>query len=220
MLLEPEAKRLISLHRVPVPEEKIAKTPEEAVKIAKEIGKPVALKIVSPDIIHKSDAGGVRLNLKTEKQIKKAFNEIIENAKKYKENADIKGILVTPMVEDGIEVIVGTKIDDQFGPVIMFGLGGIFVELVKDVSFRVLPISRSAAKEMINEVKSSVLLEGFRGGKKYDKNALIRLLLSVSEIIEAYPEIVEMDLNPVIVHEDGKGLDVVDARIMIDYSKE
>ena len=219
-LLESEAKRLLSLHRVPVPKEIIAKTPEEAIKFAKEIKKKVALKIVSPDIVHKSDAGGVKLNLETEAEIREAFNEIIQNAKKFKKDADIRGILVTPMVEKGVEVIVGTMIDDQFGPIIMFGLGGIFVELIKDVSFRVLPISRTAAKEMIKEIKSSVLLEGFRGGKKYDKNAIIRLLLAVSEIIEAYPEIREMDLNPVIVHEEGKGIDVVDARIMIDYSKE
>ncbi len=212
-LLEYEAKQLLGLHGAPVSQDLLAKTTDEAVSFAKEIGKQVALKIVSPDIMHKSDAGGVRLNLHKEKEIRKAFNEILKNAKRFKAKADIRGILVSPMAKEGVEVIIGTKIDDQFGPVIMYGLGGIMVEILKDVTFRVLPITSTSAKRMIQETKSFPILEGIRGDSPYDKKALRKVLQVCSEIIEAYPEIQEMDLNPVIVHEDG--VNIVDARIIL-----
>jgi acetyltransferase len=173
----------------------------------------VVLKIVSPDILHKSDANGVVLNLISEKDIRRAFNAIIAGAKKYNSKADIRGILVSPMAEKGVEVIIGTKIDDQFGPVVMYGLGGVMVEILQDVAFRVLPLSRHGAKMLIQETKSAAILDGVRGAAASDKNALIRLLLTCSELMEAYPEIVEMDLNPVIVH--SKGCSVVDARILL-----
>jgi len=171
------------------------------------------MKIVSPDILHKSDAGGVKLNLKTGEELRAGFNEIMKNAHRYDKNADIRGGIVSRMAGEGVEVIIGTKIDDQFGPVIMFGVGGIMVEVVKDVSFRVLPISRTAPQKMISEIKSYPILDGVRGKPPVDKQALCRLLLTVSEIIEAYPQIQEMDLNPVIAHEDG--LSIVDARIIL-----
>jgi acetyltransferase len=171
------------------------------------------MKISSPDILHKSDAGGVRLGLNAEEGIRRAFNEIIDNAKKYNPEADIRGIHMAPMAPKGVEVIIGTKIDDQFGPVIMYGLGGVMVEILKDVSFRVLPISRNSAKQMIEETKSAPILNGVRGQRPSDKNALIRLLLTCSDLVEAYPEIQEMDLNPVIVHENG--ISIVDARIIL-----
>lgn len=212
-LLEHEAKDLLRLHGAPVSQDRLAKTEEDAVRIAREIEGEVVVKIVSPDILHKSDAGGVRLKLDTDIEIREAFREIIENAKIFDPTARIKGCIVAPMKEDGLEVIIGTKIDRQFGPVIMFGIGGILVEVVKDVAFRVLPISRSAANKMIKEIKSSPILEGFRGAPPLDKRAISDLLLVVSEIMEAYPEIEEMDLNPVIVHPHG--IDVVDARIIL-----
>ncbi len=215
VLLENEAKKILNLHKAPVLVEEVAKTPEEAVKIFKKINDKVAMKIVSKDILHKSDAGGVKLNVETEEDVKAAFNEIIQNAKNYEPNAEITGILITPMAKDGLEVIIGTKIDQQFGPIIMFGIGGILVEIIKDVSFRVLPLSRGCAKRMIDEIKSSKILDGFRGYKPFDKKALAKLLLTVSDIIESYPEIKEMDLNPIILYEDGKGLDIVDARIIL-----
>jgi len=215
VLLEAEVKEILKLHHAPVLEEIIAKTPEEAVAFAKKIGKSVAMKVVSPDILHKSDAKAVKLNLETEEEIRKAFDEIIKNSKEYKPDADIKGILVTPMADDGLEVIIGTKIDNQFGPIIMFGIGGVLVEVIKDISFRVLPLSRSSAKSMIDEIKSSAILNGFRGYKPFDKKAIVRLLMIVSEIIESYPEIKEMDLNPVVVHEENKGVSIVDARIIL-----
>jgi acetyltransferase len=184
--------------------------------MAKEIPGPVAMKIVSPDILHKSDAQGVELNVRTKEEARRAYRNITRHAREYKTDADIKGVLVTPMAAEGIEVIIGTKLDDQFGPVIMFGLGGVLVEILKDVSFRVLPLSPSSAKKMINDIKSVRLLDGFRGIPPADKKALQKLLLKCSEIIEAYPEIEEMDLNPVIVH--AQGCSVVDARILLTES--
>ncbi len=188
-LLEHEAKELISLHGGMVCQDCLAKSPEEAVAMAAGFKEKVVMKIVSPDILHKSDAGGVYLNLKDPDEIREAYNKIMENARAFNPEADIRGVLVAPMARDGLEVIIGTKIDDQFGPVIMFGIGGIMVEVLKDVVFRVLPISPYSAKNMINEIKSVKLLDGFRGRPPVDRKALKRLLLTVSEIIGSYPEI-------------------------------
>ncbi|MBW2607767.1 MAG: acetate--CoA ligase family protein, partial [Deltaproteobacteria bacterium] len=212
-LFEHEAKQLLKIHGASVSRDVLAETADDAVKIAKKIASPVALKIVSPDILHKSDAGGVKIKLSGENEIRSAFKEIAENAKRFDPNARIRGILVSPMAKEGLEVIIGTKIDDQFGPIIMYGLGGVMVEILKDVSFRVLPISPTAARKMLEETKSYPILDGVRGRPACDKKALRKLLLLCSEIIEAYPEIEEMDLNPVIVHE--KGLSIVDARIIL-----
>lgn len=212
-LLEFEAMKLLRLHGAPVLSERLAKTANEAIRIFEDIGQDVALKIVSPDILHKSDAGGVRTNLTTQEAVRAAFDEIISNARKYHEKADIRGVLVSPMAQQGVEIVIGTKIDDQFGPVIMFGLGGVLVEILKDVSFRVLPISPPSARKMIEEIKASVILNGYRGRPPMDKKALTKLLLTCSEVIEAYPDIKEMDLNPVMVYQEGVA--VVDARILL-----
>jgi acetyltransferase len=212
-LLEHEGKQLIANHGGPVTQDVLAMSADEAVQAAETFDGPVALKIVSADILHKSDAGGVKLDLKGRRRIRQAYNEIIKSAKQYAEDANIEGILVSPMVRPGVEVIVGTKIDEQFGPIIMYGLGGIMVEILKDVSFRVLPISRRSAKNMILETQSAPILNGVRGNPPCDKKALVNLLLMVSEMMEAYPDIEEMDLNPVIVHEEG--LSVVDVRIIL-----
>lgn len=212
-LLEYEAKRLLHLSGAPVLQEFLAKTVEEAIAFAGGVEGKVAMKISSPDILHKSDAGGVYLNIETETEIRQTFKNIIANAKIYNPDADIRGIHIAPMAKDGVEIIIGTKIDDQFGPIIMYGLGGVMVEILKDVSFRVLPISRISAKKMIKETKSFPILNGVRGRRPSDKKALIRLLLTCSDIIEAYPDIAEMDLNPVLVHEEN--VTVVDARIIL-----
>ena len=143
----------------------------------------------------------------------KGFQQIVKNAAAYNSEADIRGVLVAPMAQKGLEIIIGTKIDEQFGPVIMYGLGGIMVEIMKDVTFWVLPISPTSSKKMLEETRSSVLLDGVRGHKGYDKKSLRKLITMCSELIESYPEIEEMDLNPVILYE--KGLDVVDARIIL-----
>jgi len=212
-LLEHEAKRLFAIHDAPVPADALAQTAKAAVAIAKNIGSEVVLKIVSPDILHKSDAGGVRLKLGTEKEIRRAFDEIIENARNFNPGADIRGVLVSPMAVEGVEIIIGTKYDDQFGPIIMYGLGGIMVEILKDVSFRVLPITPTDAKRMIMETKSYPILNGARGKPPLDQKSIRKLLLLCSEIAEAYPDIQEMDLNPVIVQESG--LSLVDARVIL-----
>ncbi|VVS95440.1 acetate--CoA ligase family protein [Desulfoluna spongiiphila] len=212
-LFEHEAKEVLRSHGAPAMREHLAKTADDAVRLAEEIGGAVVLKIVSPDILHKSDAGGVRLNLENEDQIRNAFHRIIDNAREYKSDAVIKGCLVASMKKKGVEVIIGTKIDRQFGPVVMFGIGGILVEVVRDVSFRVLPLSRTAASRMIDEIKSAPILNGFRGSPALDKQALSQLLLTVSEVIESYPDIEEMDLNPVIVHDQG--IDIADARMIL-----
>ena len=215
-LLEHEAKELLRLHGAPAGPDRLAETAEEAIQIAGEMGGQVALKIASPDILHKSDAGGVRLGLEGKDEIRSAFHDILESARAYNRKADIRGCVVSPMVGRGTELIIGTKIDEQFGPVIMFGIGGIMVEVVKDVSFRVLPLSKMASRKMIGEIKLAPILNGVRGQQPSDKKAISRLLLTVSEIIEAYPQIQEMDLNPVIAHEDK--ITIVDARIILNPS--
>ncbi len=213
-LLEYQAKRLLGLHGAPVPRgERLVKTADDAVNAAEKLGGPVALKIASVDILHKSDAGGVRLNVEGAAQVKDAFEEIIKGANNYDASADIAGCLISPMAEQGMELIIGTKIDDQFGPVIMFGIGGILVEVLKDVVFRVLPIARPLAWGMLEEIKAASLLNGYRGKPPVDKEAIVDLLLTVSEVVESYPEIAEMDLNPVIVRSDG--ISIVDARIIL-----
>ena len=212
-LLEHEAKQLLAAHGASVTDDRLVQSADEAVEFARSLDKDVVLKIVSPDILHKSDAGGVRIKLKTDKEIRSAFKEISKNARQYNQKADIRGMLVSPMADGNVEVIIGTKYDDQFGPIIMYGLGGIMVEILKDVSFRVLPITRSAAQKMIEQTKSFPILNGARGNPKLDQKAIRRLLMLCSEIVEAYPEIEEMDLNPVIVHE--KGLSIVDARVIL-----
>ena len=212
-LLEPECKEILHLHGASTNSDCLTTSAGEAVAAAKEIGFPVVVKIVSPDILHKSDANGVILNLRNKNDVQQAFSRLIKNARQYKPEADIRGVLVSPMVKSGVEIIIGTKIDEQFGPVIMYGLGGVMVEILKDISFRVLPISRHSAKKMITETKSAPILKGIRGNPPCDQKALVHLLLQVSDIMEAYPDIQEMDLNPVILHESG--LSIVDARIIL-----
>jgi len=212
-LLEHEAKALFRVHGAQIPTEYLARNADEAVEYAQKTDGAVVLKIVSPEILHKSDAKGVRINLETEDAIRTAYNDIIRNAKEFDANTDIRGVLVAPMAKPGAEVIIGTKIDDQFGPVIMFGIGGILVEIMKDVVFRVLPISSTAADKMIREIKAYPMLSGARGQAPLDRQAVSELLLLCSELVESYPEIKEMDLNPVILYE--KGISIVDARIIL-----
>jgi len=217
-LLETEAKKLFEIHGVSVPQDCLVQSADEAVQCALDLGTDVAMKIVSPDILHKSDAGGVRIKLSTEKDIRAAYRQIMKNSKQYDPKADIRGVLISPMAAEGVEVIIGTKIDDQFGPVIMYGLGGIMVEIIQDLAFRVLPISPAEARKMIAETKSYPIIDGARGTPALDKKALRRLLVLCSDIVASYPLIQEMDLNPVIVHE--KGISVVDARIILKTEAE
>ncbi len=211
-LLEHEAKEVCSLYRLPVTRLRLVRTPEEAVKAAEEIGYPVVLKIVSPQVIHKSDVGGVKLGLSSPDEVVGAFREIIDNVRRHVPNAEITGILVQEMAPQSTEVIIGVVNDPQFGHTVMFGLGGVFVELFEDVSFRVTPLTRRDAEEMVREVKAYRILRGYRGLPPADIDAIIDALLRVSMMVEENPEIDQMDLNPIMVYE--KGLKVVDARII------
>jgi acetyltransferase len=171
------------------------------------------MKIVSKDILHKSDAGGVILNLRTQQEYHAAYDTIIANAKVYNANADISGVLVAPMAKKGVEIIIGMVDDPIFGSVLMLGLGGIFVEVLKDVTFRKLPLSRYDAESMLDGIKAKKILDGVRGNQGVDRSAIIELLLKVSSLMSAYPEIAELDLNPVIAYPDGYA--IVDARVIL-----
>ncbi len=212
-LLENECKEILHLHGAATNGDCLTTSAEEAATAAAKIGFPVAMKIVSPDILHKSEANGVLLNVRNKAEAQHAYAKLVKNAGLYNAQAEIRGVLVSPMAPPGVEIIIGTKIDEQFGPVIMYGLGGVMVEILKDISFRVLPISRHSARKMITETKSAPILKGVRGYPPCDEKALVHLLLQVSDLVEAYPDIQEMDLNPVILHEQG--LSIVDARIIL-----
>ena len=213
-LLEPEAKTICAEYDIPVNKFQLAKTEKEASIYADEIGYPIVLKIVSPDIIHKSDAGGVLVNLKNGAEVASAYKKIIENAKNYKADAKIVGVLIQEMAPQSTEVIVGAIKDPQFGQTVMFGLGGVFVELLKDVNFRIAPITAEDAKEMITQLKAFPLLNGYRNTQPADLNALVSILCNVSRLVMEQPEIKELDLNPVMAY--PKGAKTVDARIILE----
>jgi len=212
ILTEHEAKKVLSKYGILVTQGSIAKSADEAFRIASSIGFPVAMKISSPDISHKSDVGGVVLNIKKE-DVKAAYSDMISNVRKAVPGANIEGVLVQQMAPSGHEVIVGIKKDAQFGHALMFGLGGIFVEIYKDVSFRVTPIDKKEALEMISEIKGYPILKGIRGRKPADIDAVADVLVSVSELAQK-ENIVELDINPLIVGE--KGAIAVDARAMVE----
>jgi acyl-CoA synthetase (NDP forming) len=213
-LLETEAKAVCMEYGIPVARSELAKNEEEAAKYAEKIGFPVVLKILSPDIIHKSDVGGVMVNLKDAKEVHDAYEQILSNVKKHDSKARIIGLLVQEMAPASTEVIVGSTKDPQFGPAIMFGLGGVFVEVLKDVTFRIAPITAEEAREMIEEVKAYPLLKGYRGTPPADINAIVEILLATSRLVTEHQEIKELDLNPIIVYE--KGAKTVDARIILE----
>jgi 4-hydroxybutyrate---CoA ligase (ADP-forming) len=212
-LLEEEGYKVIEAYGFPRPKSFLASNMEECVKAADEIGYPVVMKIVSEDIIHKSDAGGVRVGLLTSEEVSTAFKEIMERVKEYKPNARIKGILVQQMIVSARETILGSKHDPIFGPLIMFGLGGIYVEVLKDVIFRLAPINEREAINMINSIRTSKLLRGVRGQKASDINSLVDCLLRLSQLVTDFPEIIEFDMNPLLVLDEGKGACAVDVRI-------
>jgi acetate---CoA ligase (ADP-forming) subunit beta len=213
LLNEVEAKSMLKKAGVAVTETRLAASKEEALKISRELGFPVVLKIVSPDVVHKSDSGGVKLNLKNAEEAGKAYDEIMASVKKAYPEAKILGVSVQAMARPGVETIIGVSKDKQFGPVIMFGLGGVWVELLKDVSFRLAPISGYDASEMIREIKGYKLLTGFRGQPPVKIPELEKMLLAVSEFIAANPQVNELDLNPVFASADGAV--AVDARIVV-----
>ncbi|MDP2900301.1 MAG: acetate--CoA ligase family protein [Candidatus Bathyarchaeota archaeon] len=212
-LFEHEAKMLCGLYGVPITRIEVAKTEDAAVEAAKRIGFPIVLKIVSAQVLHKSDAGGVIVGVNDEKGIREGYQRIVANIKKNVPTAVIDGILVQEMAPKGTEIIIGSTVDPTFGPTIMFGLGGIFVEILKDVSFRLAPITKEDAWEMLDEIKAKKMLEGPRGTPKADKEAIVATLLAVSKMLMECPEIKELDMNPLLVYE--KGARAVDARVIL-----
>ncbi|MEM3536264.1 MAG: acetate--CoA ligase family protein [Candidatus Bathyarchaeia archaeon] len=213
-LLESEAKTVCMKYDIPVTKFEVAKNEAEAVKFAETIGYPVVLKIVSPEIIHKSDVGGVVVGLKSAKEVREAYKQIFKNVKKHKPDAKIVGILVQEMAPASTEVIVGAIKDPQFGPALMFGLGGIFVEVLKDVTFRIAPITENEAREMITEVKAYPLLKGYRNMPPADMEAIVKILVNTSKLVMEHQEIKELDLNPIMVYKNGAK--TVDARIILE----
>ena len=214
LLTEIESKELMKAARIPVVETRLAISKKEATELAVKLGFPVVMKIVSPDVVHKSDAGGVKLSIQNATQAGRAYSEILANIKKHYPKAKIVGVSVQKMAKQGIEIIIGMTKDAQFGPVIMFGLGGILVEVLKDVSFRIVPMTKRDASEMIAEIKGYPILKGYRGQDPADIPYLEDLIVKVSEFVDKNPEIKELDLNPVFAYKDGAL--AVDARIILE----
>jgi acetyltransferase len=198
-------------HDVPVAPSRLAESPDAAVEAAAEFGGAVALKVVSPDIQHKTEAGGIALDVAGEAAVRSAYERVVASVTESRPEAAIEGVLVSPMVEGGIEVIVGALEDPEVGPVVMFGLGGVFVEVLDDVAFAAVPLTEYDARQLIDGIDGAALLRGARGRPPIDEDALVAVLLGVSRVMEANPTVTEIDLNPVIC--DGDGATVVDASI-------
>ena len=214
ILTEIESKQLLQEAGISIVETKLATSMKEAVNLSKEVGFPVVLKIASPDVIHKSDAGGVKVGLKNATQVSNAYREIMTSVKKKHPKATIEGVSIQPMAKPGVEIIIGMSKDAQFGPVLMFGLGGILVEILKDVSFRIVPLTLRDAKEMIREIKGYPVLEGYREQEPANIPLLEEMLLKVSDFAEKNPEVKELDLNPIFAYRDSAV--AVDARVVLE----
>lgn len=214
LLTESESKELLKNAGIPVTETRLARNKKDAISISKDLGFPIVLKIASSDIIHKSDSGGVKLGLSNAAQVGRAYSEIMESVRQRFPQARIQGVSVQKMARPGIEVIIGMNKDAQFGPVLMFGLGGILVEILKDVSFRLVPLAKKDARAMIEEIKGYPLLKGYRGHEPANIPALEELIVKVSDFIEQNPQIKELDMNPVFAYPDG--VVAVDARIILE----
>ena len=214
-LLEDEGREILDAYGFPLPESSIATTEDEAVDAANKIGYPIVMKISSPQIVHKSDAGGVKVNLTNDAEVRDGFKAIMENAKKYDSNAEIKGVLIVEMVKGGKEMIIGSKLEPGMGPVVMLGMGGIYVEILKDVTFRLAPLTDQEANDMISSIKTKKLLDGVRGEKPSDISKLSECIQRLSQLVTDFTEIKELDMNPVLVMEQGEGCKILDVRIGI-----
>ena len=214
-LLEDEGREILDAYGFPLPNSAIAATEDEAVDAANKIGYPIVMKIASPQIVHKSDAGGVKVNLTNDDEVRSGFKTIMENAKKYDSNAEIKGVLIVEMIKGGKEMIIGSKLEPGMGPVVMLGMGGIYVEILKDVTFRLAPLTDQEANDMISSIKTKKLLDGVRGEKPSDINKLSECIQRLSQLVTDFKEIKELDMNPVLVMEDGEGCKILDVRIGI-----
>jgi acyl-CoA synthetase (NDP forming) len=214
LLNEVEAKQILKEAGLSVVDTRLAATKADAQRIAKELGFPVVMKILSPDIAHKSDVGGVKLGLKSEAEVAAAHDAMLAAVRQAAPKARITGVSIQAMAKQGTEVIIGMSKDPSFGPVLMFGLGGIFVEALKDVAFRVVPLTQRDAKQMVREIKGYPVLEGVRGQAGADVAKLEEAILKLSAFVDAHPEIKELDMNPVFAYRDG--IAAVDARIVIE----
>jgi acetyltransferase len=214
-LSEYSSKRVLSEYGAPVTAFEMAENADEAVKAAKEFADNIAMKIASPDITHKTEAGGVALDIDAndEEIVRETFNELVSNAQAYDSNADIEGVLISPMADEGTELIIGIVQDPEVGPMIMFGLGGVFVEVLEDVAFRALPLSEHDAQEIIDEIDATEIVNGTRDNPPLDRESIADLLCDISELAVANPSISELDLNPVFVYENG--VEIVDASIRL-----
>jgi acetate---CoA ligase (ADP-forming) subunit beta len=212
-LIETESERVAKLFGIKVPQSRLVSNAGEAVRAAKSIGLPVVMKIVSPDILHKSDVGGVIGNVVNLKQVRSAFSELYRNARRANSKARIEGVLVQKMAPKTSEFVVGAIRDPQFGPTVMFGLGGIYVELFKDVSFRLAPLKKSEALDMMGEVKSAKLLDGFRGSPPLDRNSVASTIVSVGDLMSKLKRVESIDINPLLVY--PKGVIAVDVRMIL-----
>lgn len=214
-LSETHAMGVLEAYGIRITKNKLAAGAEEAATFAEEIGYPVAMKIASPDILHKSDIGGIKLNIKNREELARSFEEIIADAARYMPEAHIWGVNVSEMITGAREVIIGVNRDPQFGHLVMFGLGGIYVEILKDVSFRITPVNKSEGIEMVSEIKSNLLLHGVRGQSRADIESIVGTIQRVSQLVTDFPEIVEMDINPLMVFDTGKGSVAADVRISL-----
>ncbi len=211
-----EARQILQAYGLPIPKSEVAETPDRAIEIANQIGYPVVLKIASPDILHKTDVGGVKLGLRAAEDVRDAFELMTYRAQRYLPEARLWGCLVQEMVPPGgLEVLVGMNRDPQFGPLVTFGLGGIYVEMLKDVTFRIAPFSPQEAEAMLGEIRTRALLDGVRGQPPADKAALVDALLRVGQLVQDFPEIVELDINPLVVYPTGQGAIAIDMRLVL-----
>ncbi len=217
---ESEAREVLQALDIPIPLSKLCKDPEEAADFAESIGFPVVMKIASPDILHKTDIGGVRLGISGRQEVRDTFDLITLRTQRFMPEADIWGCMVQKQVQGNAEVILGMNRDPQFGPLVMLGLGGIFVEVLKDVSFRIAPFSRAEAEAMVSELRSSAILYGVRGRKKLAINGIVETILKISQLVTEFPEIVELDINPLTVFEDGKGVMGIDMRLVLSSQNQ
>jgi len=214
-LTAPEGKLVCDAYGIPVPKEGVARSASEAAKIASSMGFPVVMKIVSPDILHKTEAGGVMVGVKTAADVEKNYDTILANAKKYKADAKIEGVQIQQMLAGGTEVIVGSITDGSFGKLVAFGLGGVLVEILKDITFRLAPATKADALSMLDGIQAHDMLKGVRGGDPVNRDALAEVIVKVSQLVTDFPEIVELDLNPVFATK--KDAVAADVRIVVDF---
>jgi acetyltransferase len=210
-----EARSILTAYGFTIPRSEVATDADQAVRLADQFGYPVVLKIASPDILHKTDVGGVRVGLQSATDVRDAFDLIVYRAQRYVPGAKIWGCLVQEMVPKGLEVLVGMNRDPQFGPLVTFGLGGIYVEVLKDVTFRVAPFDLVEAEEMLGEIRARALLDGVRGEPPKDKEAIVDALLRINQLVTDFPEILELDINPLMVYERGRGAIPLDMRLIL-----